>query len=57
LSQDLTRVYQWLRKDLFYLAELEGGKLKVKFELDEELFGGQPKGKRELATAGKNLVS
>jgi transposase len=52
----VTRIYQRLREALYYLTELEGGRLKGEIELDEAYFGGKRKGKRGRGAAGKSLV-
>ena len=63
LAQDLgvdvkvvSRVYQRLREALFYLTELEAGRLKGEIELDEAYFGGRRKGRRGRGAAGKSVV-
>ena len=40
----VTLIYQRLRKALYYLTELEAGKLKGEIELDEAYFGGRTQG-------------
>ena len=52
----VSRVYQRLREALFYLTELEAGRLKGEIELDEAYFGGRRKGKRGRGAAGKSVV-
>ena len=52
----ITLVYQRLREAIYYLAELEAGKLKGEIELDEAYFGGKRKGQRGRGAAGKSVV-
>jgi transposase len=52
----VTLVYQRLREALYYLTELEAGKLKGEIELDEAYFGGRRKGKRGRGAGGKSIV-
>jgi len=55
-AKTVTLVYQQLREAIYYLSELEGGKLKGEIELDEAYFGGRRKGKRGRGAAGKSVV-
>jgi len=52
--QTVTRVYQRLRRALYHVAELEGGKLSGDIELDESYFGGKRKGRGRGAKRKKH---
>src|SRR3989338_8262161 len=54
--QAITRVYQRMREAIYYVAELEAGKLKGEIEIDEAYFGGRRKGERGRGAAGKSIV-
>jgi transposase len=55
-TKTVTLVYQQLREAIYYLSELESGKLKGEIELDEAYFGGKRKGKRGRGAGGKSIV-
>ncbi len=53
--QMITRVYQKLREAIYYVAELEGGRLNDEVEMDESYFGSRRKGRRGRGAKGKTL--
>lgn len=56
--QTSTRVYQKLRKAIYHVAELEGGRLNGEVEMDESYFGGAGArvSGRTRGAKGKNIV-